>query len=460
MKKFFKFTALAAVILLAGFDFGQVAPAGAASVSCSQACQTAHPNDPSGEQQCENTCSDQNDCSQLTGQAQTQCEQLDQQRQNALKLLQMSGKTESLINNQLDYINQEQTNTQQSLADVKNKISDLANEISDLTSSIAENEKTIATQKAILAGILQTYYDYDQQGLLKIVLLDQGLPSFNQSDYIEQSDSRVSDVLTTIQNTQTELNQEKQQLSDAYNQNTQLKGQLEDKQSTLQDLGSQKQVILTETQGQEQQYENMLANIQAEKNQLFDFSSAGNLSDVFASLKNYPTPPKSEWASTSWYYSQRDPRWANINIGGIKDSPMGDLGCAVTSVAMVFKEHGSNVNPGILARQSIFKEDLISWKSPMSLSYNPGLKLASSTEHGNISWPTVNSYLDKGTPVIVYIKGSGGGHYVVLTGRDSHDYIDQDPYFGPNLYLGTSMALMGKLLGSKTSIDQMIIYTN
>jgi predicted nucleic acid-binding Zn-ribbon protein len=456
MKKILKLTAfVAAILVLAGVNSGHIDTADASSVSCSQACQTAHPNDSSAESQCESTCSDQNDCSQLTGAAQTSCEQLDQQRQNALKLLQLSGKTSNLLNDQIDYINQQQTNTQQGLEDVKNRIFDISNQITDLTGSIADNEKTIAYQKTILAGLMQTYYDYDQQGLLKIMLLDQSLSSFSQSDYVEQSGSKVSDVLTTIQNTQAELSKEKQQLSDAYDQNTQLKSQLQDKQFSLQATENQKQALLTQTQGQEQQYENMLANIEAEKNQLFDFSSAGNLSDVFASLKNYPTPPKNEWASTSWYYSQRDPRWGTERIG-LSPYLMENDGCAVTSVSMVFKDLGASINPGQLAKDNIFYDALIDWPN----SWKGNINLASSTGHGNINWSTVNKYVDNGTPVIVHINGSGGGHYVVITGRDSHDYIVHDPYFGPNLYLGTSMALMGKLLGSKTNIDQMIIYTN
>ncbi|MDR3559607.1 MAG: C39 family peptidase [Candidatus Pacebacteria bacterium] len=446
---------LASIALLTVFNFGKTEVAGASSVSCSQACQAAHPNDSSAESQCESACSDQNDCSQLTGDAQTNCEKLDQQRQNALKLLQLSGKTSNLLNDQIDYINQQQTNTQQNLADVKGKISDLSSQITDLLGSISDNEKTITYQRTILTGLMQTYYDYDQQGLLKIMLLDQNLSSFNQVDYVEQSGSKVSDVLSTIQNTQAELNKEKQQLSDAYDQSTQLKGQLQDKQYSLQATENQKQALLTQTQGQEQQYENLLANIQAEKNQLFNFSSAGNLGDVFASLKDYPTPSNGNLASTSWYYSQRDSRWADQRIGN-SDSLMGDYGCAVTSIAMVFTDLGSSINPGKMDKQKIFYYDLIEWPD----SWSGGINLASSTSHGNINWSTVNSYIKKNIPVIVHINGGKGGHYVVITGKDSHDYIVHDPYFGPNLYLGTSMALMGKLLGSKTNIDQMIIYAN
>ena len=90
-----------------------------------------------------------------------------------------------------------------------------------------------------------------------------------------------------------------------------------------------------------------------------------------------------------------------------------------------------------------------------------GVDLVSSTGHGNVSWSKIDSEIKNDHPVIVYIKKSNGrgGHYVVITGKDSKDYIVHDPYFGSNLYLGTSRALVGKLgIDSKTVVDQMIIY--
>ena len=156
-----------------------------------------------------------------------------------------------------------------------------------------------------------------------------------------------------------------------------------------------------------------------------------------------------------WYFSQTDSRWGGNKIGNSK-SLMRDWGCAVTSLAMVFREKGNSTDPGKLAKQQIFSGDLIDWPN----SWDPGINLASSVSHGNINWSTVNTQIKKGNPVIVYIKRSrGGGHYVVITGKDNNDYIVHDPYFGPNLYLGTSKSLVGKLgASSSVSVDQMIIY--
>jgi len=136
---------------------------------------------------------------------------------------------------------------------------------------------------------------------------------------------------------------------------------------------------------------------------------------------------------------------------------MKDYGCAITCVSMVFRKNGSSTTPGKMAKEKIFYYDLIKWPS----SWSPGISLASSISHGNVNWSTINSNISKGHPVIVFIKKTNGrgGHYVVITGKDDKDYIVHDPYFGANLYLGTSKSLVGKLgSDSGVKIDQMIIY--
>ena len=176
------------------------------------------------------------------------------------------------------------------------------------------------------------------------------------------------------------------------------------------------------------------------------------------SVKSYSQPDKKYWASTSWYFSQTDSRWADQKIGNSK-SLMKDYGCAVTSVAMVLKNLGASISPGSLAKAKVFSGDLINWPG----SWSPNIELASSIGHSNVNWTTIKSQIANDHPVIVHIKKAtgGGGHYVVVTGYDpsKKDYVVHDPYFGANLYLGTSMSLIGKLgTNSSTSIDQMIIY--
>ncbi|EKE18669.1 MAG: hypothetical protein ACD_9C00266G0008 [uncultured bacterium] len=150
-----------------------------------------------------------------------------------------------------------------------------------------------------------------------------------------------------------------------------------------------------------------------------------------------------------------------MNIGN-SNSDMKNWGCAVTSVAMVAKFHGDSITPGQLAKKPIYSFDLIKWQMNEWSDSKIALATQYGSSHGNLNWSTIDSMLKDKVPVIVYIsKGGKGGHYVVIHTKDSKTgkYVVHDPYFGANLYLDTSRALVGSMgVSTATSISQMIIY--
>ena len=386
-----------------------------------------------------------------------ECEKLNKKAKIYENILKINDKQQDVLADQLEHINQEKEKTRQDLTGMIDKVSELEKKIENLERNIFEKEKSIAYQKKILSSLMQSYYEYDQQGLLGIVLLDKDLSySLSQSDYIEQSGVKASEILDDIQNAQHELIQNREELKQDYEKSKRLKDELQYKKNNLQSSESQKQSLLIKTQGEEQKYKNLLAHIEEQKLELFNFSGASNLGEVLDSVKNYPKPDNDDQAPTSWYFSQRDSRWGNQRIGNSK-SLMKDYGCAVACVSMVFRKNGSGTDPGKMAKEKIFYYDLIKWPG----SWSPSISLISSVSHGNVNWSTIDKEIGKGHPAIVYIKktNGGGGHYVVITGKDKKDYIVHDPYFGSNLYLGTSKSLVGKIgVNSGTKIDQMIIY--
>ncbi|HHE45763.1 MAG TPA: hypothetical protein ENL05_00210 [Candidatus Moranbacteria bacterium] len=385
-----------------------------------------------------------------------ECESADKKVGDYLKSLKINNKTQNLLAGQLNYINQQQIKNQLNLQQIKNQLDEITRKINNLKENIIEKEKEIAYQKKILTSLMQSYYDYDQQGLLEIVLVDKTISSsLSQVDYIQQSEVKVEDVLNSFQNTKQQLTEAKEELKKDYDKNKQLEAEYQYEKSNLQASENQKQYLLVKTQGQEEKYKAMLANIEKQKKELLDFSAASNIDDVLASVNKYDKPDKKYWAS-DWYFSQRDSRWGDEKIGN-SHSLMKNYGCAITSVSMVFRKLGSNIDPGKIAKEKIFYYDLIEWPD----SWEPKIKLVSSTAHGNINWSTVSAQIKKGHPVIVHILRNGGGHYVVIHHYDKKkkDYVVNDPYFGANLYLGTSRSLIGKLgTNSRTLIDQMIIY--
>lgn len=416
------------------------------SSSCDDTCETKcvalYPTNPNNQDDCEDSCVDD-------------CEDLEKKAKVYENLIKLKNKQQDTLADQLENINSEQVKTLAQLQETQKKVRTLDEQISSLADEISAGEIKVDYQKKILAGLMQAYFEYDQQGVLPLVLADKAFSEvLNQLDYVEQSGDRVMSILSEIKKAKQKLVDDQNSLKQKKEESDKAKESLIDKKENLEASENQKTNLLVQTQGEEAKYKQLLARVEAQKEELFDFSAASNLDDVSASVSSYPKP-SSNLASTSWYFSQKDSRWGNKKIGNSK-TLMKDYGCAVTAVSMVFREKGASIDPGKMASQKIYYYDLIKWP----VTWSPGINLISSTSHGNITWSKIDSEIKKGNPVIVYIKRSrGGGHYVVVTGKDSKDYIVHDPYFGANLYLGTSKSLVGKLgTDSRVSIDQMIVY--
>jgi len=412
---------------------------------------------------CEDICSiytdsDQNEaCQNKCRDDEKECQNLEKKAKIYENILKLNNKQQDSLTIQIDNIAEEKEKTENGIKNVKEKIFEMKETVEKIKRDIFQKEKDIEIQKKILSGLIQSYYDYDQQGILGLILFDNNLPHpFIQSDYIEQSEIKVNQVLENIQNTQKELKEKNEQLQKSHEKNLALSEELFSKKDDLLFSQKKKQSLLNQTQGEEQKYKDLLAHIEEQKKELFDFSLASNISELLNSVSGYGKPENSDKASTTWYFSQQDSRWGTQKIGN-SNLLMKDYGCAVTSVAMVFRKFGASVDPKKLAREKIFYSDLIKWPT----NWNSDIKLISSVSHGNVNWSKIDAQIKKGDPVIVHIyKTNGrGGHYVVITGKNKKDYIVHDPYFGPNIYLGTSRSLVGKLgSDSGTRIDQMIIY--
>lgn len=396
------------------------------------------------------------DCDDLEGDAKDECEKLDKKAKVYEELIELKNKQQDTLSGQMESISKEQEKNRRDIAQEQKELADLDKKIAELERSIQEKEIDINNSKALLAMFIQTYYEYDQQGLLDLVLINKNFSeTLSQSDYTEQSSAKITELLGNIERAKNEMTAEKEELNKKREESNIIKEKLMDKNSDLEISENQKQSLLTKTQGEEEKYKDLLANVEAQKKELFNFSEASNLAEINASVGKYPKP-SNNLASTSWYFSQKDSRWGNKKIGN-SSSLMKDYGCAVSCVSMVFRKIGSSIDPGKMCKEKIFYYDLIKWPG----SWSPGISLTSSVSHGNIKWSKIDSEINDGNPVIVYIRktNGGGGHYVVVTGKDSKDYIVHDPYFGPNLYLGTSKSLVGKIgTDSKVAVDQMIIY--
>jgi len=374
------------------------------------------------------------------------------------EIIEIKKKQGESLSNQLDVTDSNIQAVQAQIDVTKEQIDDFNSQITRIAAQIREKEKIIANQKSILANLMQSFYEINLVSPVISYLNGENIASFIvKKDRISQTGDKVGEMVESVKDIKLDLEKQNVLLDEKKSEFVATNEKLKNQNSSLEQAKKQKANLLAQTNGEEARYTQLLARVEQQKQELLDidqFFAASGLS-----VDSYPKPDSKYFASTSWYFSQRDPKWGNETIGNTK-TLMKSYGCAVTAVAMVFKQHGGGIDPGELSSEPIFSGDLINW--PLSWT-SPKVALTSSGKsHGNIGWSIIDAQIAKDNPVIVYIrktKGSGG-HYVVIHHKTKDGkYVVHDPYFGPNIFLDTTRALVGAMgTSSSTVMDQMIIY--
>jgi peptidoglycan hydrolase CwlO-like protein len=376
------------------------------------------------------------------------------------QIIEIKEKQGETLNNQLEITTTNIEQVQEQIKSSAQQIEDLNSQIIRLEKQIKEKDNQIEFKKKILANIIQTYYEANRTGVVAAYLSGGDVTSFIvNKDRIAQTGDKIQELVASIKEEKQDFETQSQTIDRKKSELVEKNLQFQNQKDKLASIKKQRENLLVQTQGEEARYRQLLANVEKQKQELL------NIDQYFAtsglSADSYSKPDSKYFASTSWYFSQRDSRWGDENIGNTK-TKMKNYGCAVTSVAMVFKEKGVSMTPGKLANEPIFSGDLINWYDSKDWEKSwPIPNSAYGWRHGNINWSVIDSKIEKGAYVIVYInRTKGGGHYVVIHHKDSKGkYVVHDPYFGANIFLDTSRALIGALgSSSSTRVDQMIIY--
>ena len=334
-------------------------------------------------------------------------------------------------------------------------------EIKQLEYGIEETIVDILSQKNNLASIIQTLAELDQTTQLELILASENFSDFfNQTTYLDNLQNSVKEKVDILKSFKIKLNNDKETEEQKKEKLVGFKDQLDSQKWSLASQRNSQKSLLNETKGEESNYQKLLANIEAQKKSLLgDINRLmQQKASELARLKELQEkPPSQYWASLNWYYKQNDPKWTNTTIG-ISNSTMGDYGCAVTDVAMIFTYHGSTISPGQLAKASIFSWDLIYWPTRWG---NIQCMNCPAPHTSSFDWFRLDRELGAGYPVIVFIRavGRSGGHYVIIHHKTSDGrYVVHDPLFGANIYLESTQVYISNLYDTTTILDQMIIY--
>lgn len=340
-------------------------------------------------------------------------------------------------------------------------------EINNLSLKIQIKENEIKKQKNILKNLLREINDYDNETTLEIFLKSAEFSEFlNQAGYMDTVGEKIKDSLDKLNSAKQELEEKKEEMKEKKNKLEELNAKLLAQKETADAQKSAKEVLLEETKGKEYKYQDLLFNVSNQRKTILgDINKLKREMEVeIAKIAAMAERPSENLASTSWYFSQNDPRWKDMSIG-LSNSSVDDYGCAISSVAMVFKYYGIDIDPGRLSKQPIFYRDLISWPKQWRF-----LDLIENSYHksgglDNSDWKTIDQEIANGHPVIVFIKalGRGAGHYVVIHSKDSKGYVVHDPVMwngqsGANIYLATTQKYISSIYKTNTVVDQYVIY--
>jgi peptidoglycan hydrolase CwlO-like protein len=392
-------------------------------------------------------------------QKQQKIKELEKQAEAYRQIIDLKEKQQETLDNQIAIMDAQIQKVEIEIQINKDRIEELNSQIHDLEAGITEQEKLIEIQRKVLVELVRSYYENTQQNVLSAVFENNEFSRFIiREDQIIQIGDKVKDIMESLKSLRNNLLNEKKSKEDKKTELTDLYFSLEEKNSELQNNKDKKEMLITQTQGEEKKFRKLLDRVESQKQELLgDIDQLyGANSSAIDSLAATLPKPTSGTSSTSWYYSQKDKRWGSSRIGQ-SNSLVKDYGCALTSVAMIFTYYGESTTPGSLARQKIYSWDLIVWPDGKNVD------LVKNSGHGGLKWSEVDRALAKGNPVIVFIKAksNGAGHYVVIHHKAGGDYVVHDPYFGSNIYLSSSLKLLGALYKTsvtKSSVDQMILY--
>ena len=306
---------------------------------------------------------------------------------------------------------------QQSVERIKKEITSLGERIGELNSTLTHISET-TTDK------IRAMYKRQRRNPMLSTIASNNLTTLLRSvQYLKRTQENDRNILLRLQDTKVNFNEQKTLREEKEKELNILNDQLASYKISLAQQQQGKQTLLAVTNNDEKVYQQILTEARAQIAGFKAFSSSISDGGIISanSLGN---------GSDGSYFSQRDERWANMTIGRSSEI-VKDVGCLITSVAMILKSKGVDVTPASIAGNSSYF-----WDPTAFFINSTSLPGGHTRNRNNIgtNLDSIRQYLDSGQPVLTYLSaGSYGMHFVVLKKNDGNDFIMFDPIYGPDV---------------------------
>lgn len=326
---------------------------------------------------------------------------------------------QSSLNSQIKTMDNQIQLTEYRINATEQEITDLALDIDSATKRMKNLEGSLNNvSKVLINRIVATYQAGGFEPLNMLFASNDINDLVSRANYLRVVQSHDKRLMYDAQQARNDYANQKTIFEDKKKKVLGLQTQLEEYTKQLDKDKADKQKLLADTKGDEANYQRQLSQAKAQINAFKSFatSQVGSGASIL--------PPQA--SPDGWYYNQRDSRWGNNNIGSSGEK-VWQVGCLLSSIAMVMKKHGQGVTPADIAGNS---SNFFSNTAYMLIPWAGG-KVSSMWGY---SQSAIDSKLASGEPVIVGLKaGPFGMHFVVLKSGSGGNYVMNDPWNGADL---------------------------
>jgi peptidoglycan hydrolase CwlO-like protein len=334
-----------------------------------------------------------------------------------VKLKELSGQKKTLAD-AITFLNSQIKLTQAQITATEKDLDRLNLEIGDLTGKIDSIDYSLTgLTKLFVVRVREAYIRQDTLPAVSFAQMQSnGIADFiRKIEYAKKIRDHDREILVSLEKSRLDFNEQKTEKETKQAAVEALNAKLSTQQTTLASQKTTKDKLLADTQNDEKKYSALLSQAQRQLASFRRFvSSQGGASILGNETKC------DDWGC---YYNQRDSAWGNQFIG-LSDSIMREVGCLVTSMAMMASHAGKNLKPGDIAASTEPFFGNTAYMNQGSWTVN-GVTMTRTRVGSDTS--AIDTELAAGHPVVVGIY-SGPDHFLVIKGKDGGDYIMNDPF--------------------------------
>jgi len=356
----------------------------------------------------------------LSGRSQEEIQEIKTKCEEKISQL---AKQRNTLASEIRYIDTQIYLTNLKVAETENKIEQTEKEIGLLNERIEGLDESLNTLSKLLLKKIVVDYKNKRISLLSIFLEADRIDDLvNRIKYIKTTRENNQKLIIQVQNAKINFEEQKKLREEKKVELDNLKILLAKQKTDLSNQQNAKRKLLAYTQNSEVLYQRILNQA---RRQLAAFKSFVQQSGV-----NSPIAANGFGSGSDGnYYSQRDERWAYQTIGDSSENIL-NVGCLITSTAMVAKKMGLSISPSDIAI------NVENFYLGTTAYLNPDKPNLGGKTRRSISIGEIDNYLNSNQYVIVGIYRTscdyGGDHFVVLTKKEGNIYKMHDPSYGPD----------------------------